>query len=313
MSSSIKYLFVLTLCIASRLATSIYYIEDIDSLRFALAANDFDVTKQQPHFPGYPLYCYMLNLFQYFIGNIGICFSIIGGCSIFLIYLFISKISSFFIKTKNEWMLFFLLFTHPFLWIMSNRYMPDIMGLAILIIATYFFLKTIQNPKFNSIFILGLLIGFECGIRLSYLPFFIPLIYYTLTKKNYALKIIPGLIIGVFIWLIPFIISNDWNELIELGLRNTKGHFYEWGGTVQSNTDSYLIRVAGFFRSVWVDVMCCWFPGRSYFTLITSGIWTVIIFFILRKIKIIQNIPPQIFTIIYCLLFRARASGPFPC
>ena len=85
MSEGLKYTILLLLCIGSRAATSINYVEDIDSLRFALSAIEFDVTKQQPHFPAYPFFCYLLNFLHDFIGNIGICFSIIGGFSIFLI------------------------------------------------------------------------------------------------------------------------------------------------------------------------------------------------------------------------------------
>jgi len=40
-------------CMASRLATTITYIEDPDSLRFALSvADSYDVAALQPHFPG---------------------------------------------------------------------------------------------------------------------------------------------------------------------------------------------------------------------------------------------------------------------
>ena len=34
------------------------YIEDLDSLRFALGVVDYDVTKLQPHFPAYPVFCF---------------------------------------------------------------------------------------------------------------------------------------------------------------------------------------------------------------------------------------------------------------
>ena len=44
-------LLLLFLCILSRLITSIFYIEDIDSLRFALAIQDYSIINLQPHFP----------------------------------------------------------------------------------------------------------------------------------------------------------------------------------------------------------------------------------------------------------------------
>ena len=303
MSENVKYLVFLILCISSRLITSIYYIEDIDSLRFALAANEFDVTKQQPHFPGYPLYCYILNLLQFTIGNVGICFSFIGGCSIFLIFYFLSKITKLFVVFKNDILLFLIVFTHPFLWIMSNRYMPDILGLGLLLAATYFFLKGIKNPKLNYFIVFGLLLGAECGVRLSYIPFFIPIIFYAFNEIKNIGKIGVGFFLGVGIWLLPFVFDVGWDELLSIGMRNTKGHFLEWGGTVSSNSDSYFIRMAGFFRSIWLEGMVGWFPGRSILTISSSVIWLMIVafvatFLIKRKYSIGKFAP-----ILWCLLF----------
>ncbi len=36
---------VLILCLGSRLMSAVYYIEDLDSLRFALGVVDYDITK----------------------------------------------------------------------------------------------------------------------------------------------------------------------------------------------------------------------------------------------------------------------------
>ena len=55
---------LVVVCIGSRLATTITYIEDPDSLRFALSvADEFDVAALQPHFPGYPVFWAVAELF----------------------------------------------------------------------------------------------------------------------------------------------------------------------------------------------------------------------------------------------------------
>ena len=53
-------------CVVTRIASTIYYIEDADSLRFALGILDYDVVKYQPHFPGYPVYCFLVKIFYFF-------------------------------------------------------------------------------------------------------------------------------------------------------------------------------------------------------------------------------------------------------
>ena len=67
----------------SRLLTTIFYIEDLDSLRFALSMVDYDVAKLQPHFPAYPVFCFVGKLIYAVTGRYALAFSLIGGVSIF--------------------------------------------------------------------------------------------------------------------------------------------------------------------------------------------------------------------------------------
>ena len=64
-------------CLFSRVLTTIYYIEDTDSLRFALSINDYDLTKLQPHFPGYPIYCFLAKVLYSFLNSFAVSFSIL--------------------------------------------------------------------------------------------------------------------------------------------------------------------------------------------------------------------------------------------
>lgn len=135
---------ILTLCIFSRILTTIYYIEDVDSLRFALSIKDYDLSAYQPHFPAYPVYCFIVKLFYAVTGGkLAISFSIVGGLSIFgVIYFTIAIYRLLFTPltiTTNAW-LALLLFLNPLLWLMGNRYMPDLMGLALLLGCIYLFI-----------------------------------------------------------------------------------------------------------------------------------------------------------------------------
>ena len=119
--------------------SSIYYIEDIDSLRFALSIFDqFNLEKLQPHFPGYPVFCFIGYIFYNITGSLANTFSIIGSLSIFLIIYF----SVLLIKPKqnsfNYSFIILLFFFNPMFTIMSNRYMPDLFGLALFVVSFYF-------------------------------------------------------------------------------------------------------------------------------------------------------------------------------
>ena len=177
-----SYLLLLLACIVSRLATSIYYIEDIDSLRFALSIEDYDISKLQPHFPGYPVFCFIAKILFLIIGSKAASFSIIGGVSVFAIIYFILKISKIEINNRIGIFCSFIIFFNPIIWLMSNRYMPDLMGLAIAVACMYYLTDKSNNTKnliYGYIFI-GLLVG----VRLSYVPLIIIPFIFHLIKND---------------------------------------------------------------------------------------------------------------------------------
>ena len=67
---------VFLLCIITRLLSSIFYIEDIDSLRFALSIYEYDITKLQPHFPGYPIFSFFVKIIYFLTGSLDATYKI---------------------------------------------------------------------------------------------------------------------------------------------------------------------------------------------------------------------------------------------
>ena len=134
-------------CLVSRVLTTIYYIEDTDSLRFALSINDYDITKLQPHFPGYPVYCFLAKILYFFTKSFAVSFSILGAVSVFSIIFFLLRIINEELHTIEGALLAGLVFFNPLFWLMSNRYMPDLMGLAVALSAYYFLCFKINYGK----------------------------------------------------------------------------------------------------------------------------------------------------------------------
>ena len=93
MNESKTWAYLLFLCLASRLLSSVYYIEDPDSLRFVLGVLDYDVSKMQPHFPAYPVFCFIAKVFYEVTGRYALSFSLIGGLATFAIIYFTLKIA----------------------------------------------------------------------------------------------------------------------------------------------------------------------------------------------------------------------------
>ena len=114
------FLIILLLsCIGSRILTSIYYIEDIDSLRFALSIYEYDIIKLQPHFPGYPIFSFIAKCLYFILGNMGVTFSIIGGISVFNIIYFLLRISKLSPLSTSGLFLIFIIFFNLLLTILK--------------------------------------------------------------------------------------------------------------------------------------------------------------------------------------------------
>ena len=263
----ISFIFLFLICIVTRIATSIYYIEDIDSLRFALSIIDYDIAKLQPHFPGYPVFCFIAKILFLITNSLGITFSIIGGISVFIIIYYTLRLWCFELLLPQGIFCTALIFLNPLLWLMSNRYMPDVMGVAVTIAALYYLINNEKDNK--NVFIGFFLAGLLTGVRLSYTPFLLlPMVYHFLNhkKKPYILL---SFSIGCFLWFLPLIWITGIDNLYLAALKQTSGHFSEFGGTII--TDANLFdRGINLIRSIWADGLGCYWVGRSWQTLLLS-------------------------------------------
>ena len=253
------------LCVGSRLLTTIYYIEDLDSLRFALSMVDYDVAKFQPHFPAYPVFCFIAKLVYAATGSYAIAFSLIGGVSTFLTIYFLCKLVGLKNTSPAGLIAIILLMLNPLLWLMSNRYMPDAMGVACLSASLYF---TTAHHKKSRIVGLGFfLAGILGGIRLSYLPMLIPALLISLARR--PLQRIAAGLAGATVWLLPLVMLTGWETLVEAAKTQSRGHFWEFGGTIASETN-LLVRATRLLESVWADGFGLYWNGRNIVTACTS-------------------------------------------
>ena len=298
--------FLLIICVLTRLISSIYYIEDIDSMRFYFSAIDYDVLNNRPHFPGYPLYCLILKCVYILTNSIELSFSIIGGLSIFLIiYFSTSCYKLLFHDSNHSRCLSLLLFFNPLLWLMSNRYMPDIFGLAILLICLFFFLNYTNSSNKKYIFYLAFFTAVLAGVRISYLPFLLPIFISLIKDFRVFVNLIFATTLFCLIWIIPWIFTVGHEELYLLATNNTYGHFYKWGGTIYSSENTFFIRLIRLSESVIAHSFNCWWPGRNLFTLINSFAFLLLLFGFLKKRASYNTLNRNALIIISCIIFYA--------
>lgn len=261
------YFILFLICIVSRIFTSIYYIEDIDSLRFALSLKEFDITRLQPHFPGYAVFYFFSKVINLITGSTGISFSIIGGTSVFLIIIYTLKICRIDLNSRIGVFSFLLIFFNPIIWIMSNRYMPDLFGLSISTLIIFYLLY--ENKKFYNLKVGFFLTGILAGIRLSYLPFILAPFLINVLKEKQRLTLLLFFFSGCVIWLIPLIFTSGVDSFFSSAIKHSRGHFTNFGGTIITDPD-WTLRLVNLFKGIWSDGFGGYWEGRSWQTIILS-------------------------------------------
>lgn len=259
-------------CIGSRLLSTIYYIEDLDSLRFALSMVDYDVAKLQPHFPAYPVFCGIAKLFYAATRRYALAFSLIGGLSTFITIFFTLKIAKVPVTTRLGKIAAFVVFMNPLLWLMSNRYMPDAMGIACLLASLYFTTAQTESrgdaPSGSRHVIGFFLAGVLIGIRLSYFPLLLPVLVVRLKHAGRFKCIIAGTI-GILVWFIPLLSITGWHTLVAAAQTQSQGHFSDFGGAVSTHPKLWL-RWTKLFESIWADGFGLYWRDRHLITACTT-------------------------------------------
>lgn len=263
-------------CLGSRLATGIYYVEDPDSLRFALAVADgFALAELQPHFPGYPVYWAVCRLAYLATGSLGAAFALVGGAGTFVLCGVLLRMTGWALTSSRGLILVAAVGVNPLLWLMGTRYMPDLSGLALAVLG--FGLLTGRLEPAGSSHRWGwLATGLLAGWRLSYLPVLAVPIAWKVARGRVGFRHFLWGATGVLVWLVPMVVDTGWSALWSAAWAQTEGHFTEFGGTVGTRPD-LTARGSAFVRAVWADGLGGWWPGRHWLTSIVGLGWAAIL------------------------------------
>ena len=216
---------------------TIHYIEDPDSLRFALGVQNFRPGEGIPHFPLYPVFIYLLKIPYLLLGKFSYAFSFVNALALFGLFYYPLK------WTKNYYLAIVVVLL-PVHWIMAGRYMPDLLGVTVVLGLYYSLFK-------NKLLACGVLSILIIGIRLSYFPFLIPVGIYMIQQK--AWKAIVYSILSLVLLLTSLLFFAEFKDLIEVALKQTDGHFYYFGGVYTSESNGVLERLQFFASKIIND------------------------------------------------------------
>ncbi|MFB6230182.1 MAG: hypothetical protein ABEL04_03410 [Salinibacter sp.] len=261
-------------CVGSRLATTITYIEDPDSLRFALSvADEYDVAALQPHFPGYPVFWAVAELFYVPTGSFSTSFSIVGGLATVGLVWALLRLRGVALRSVEGTAVAGTVFFSPLLWLMGNRYMPDLLGTANALAALALLVRALPNGEgsVDETAALGgiLLTGLLAGLRLSYLPLVIVPALVALWRSRRQGQLVAAGLVSVAAWLVPMILDTGFWTLVNVAWGQTTGHFTDFGGTVLTESD-FGRRLIGTVQGLWADGLGGWWPGRHWSTAVVG-------------------------------------------
>ena len=261
-------------CVASRLATAISYIEDPDSLRFALSvADEYNVAALQPHFPGYPVFWAAAELFAGPTGRFSAAFALVGGLSTAGLVWALLRLWGVSLRSVDGAALTGVVAFNPLLWLLGTRYMPDLMGTAgaFAALAALFAALRASSPASARRWALAGMAGagLLAGLRLSYMPLvLLPVLVVLWRVDRRGGQVLAGAG-GVLVWLVPLILDTGLWTLVDVAWGQTTGHFTEFGGTVQTAPDLSR-RVTGFVQGLWADGLGAWWPERHPVTAVVG-------------------------------------------
>ena len=235
------------LCLSSRLIGLSPVLEGWDSVDFALALDDYDIKRYQPHFPGYPVYIFLGRLCRFLVRDpvtaVILPGALLGSLTLLPLYALASRLFNPGVARLTA----LLFVVNPACWLEAEKAFSDAAGLFFVMAAAYMGCRACaSDAKPYHLFLGSLLLGLGLGVRLSYAPLLLSwaglllYLYWQPDSRRVALSDGGyGLIVGVCLWLAPQLALTGGIELLHDGLAFTSGHFSQWGGTLISATPQH--------------------------------------------------------------------------
>lgn len=179
-------------------------LEDIDSVNFALALEDFDPSRHQPHPPGYPVYVAFARLAHAVIPEpakaLGLLSALAQAILVLPLMALFRRLGS---PPGRSALSVILVLTCPIVWFNGARPMSDSLGLLFVVSAQALLLGSLKAGKADAA--ASLLAGLAIGVRLQAGLLTVPLWLWTMWRARAWRRPCAAFAMGVLMWLIPVV------------------------------------------------------------------------------------------------------------
>ena len=219
--------------ITTRLATRSHYLFSWDAVQFALAMDDLDLAKHQPHPPGYVLFVLAGKMLRPLVGDAAtalVTWNVLAASlSLILVFLF-----AYHAEDENRlergWLAWFLLLPSALFWFYGSTTGIYMSELLFTLLVAYFCFRAIQG---ESAFLPWAAIALAIcgGFKLSAMVLLMPLCFYTLfccARRGHRTRFVLIYLLTLSAWFLPFVLTQGIREYFDL--------FYQQVGDVGRQT-----------------------------------------------------------------------------
>src|SRR3954470_4947288 len=230
------------------------YAATWDQVDYSLALERFDIMAMQPHFPGYPYFILGGLFIHQFIEDQTASLTLFNILFYFSAVFPIYKLARVHVSKSLSFLMTAMIYSSSYVLVTVNQPMSEGAGLAALWWYFWSIESAVRKNGRHGDWLPLVLFSILLGIRLSYLPFGIGLIYLFWKKwneKEYTLKQLSIRILFALIFQLIWVGGLVFSEgsirgFVKLSLAFTSGHFNDWGNTAVSSDQSVLNRVFTF-------------------------------------------------------------------
>ncbi|HLG29889.1 MAG TPA: glycosyltransferase family 39 protein, partial [Candidatus Brocadiales bacterium] len=132
------------------------YLEGWDDVDFALALHDYDISRYQPHFPGYPVYIFFCWLVSKISSNDVLALTLPGSIFGALTILPLYSLAKEMFSREAAFVTALLFIVNPLCWLQSERPTSDSMGLFFLVLSVQLLFTSLRSQKYSiTYFVVG--------------------------------------------------------------------------------------------------------------------------------------------------------------
>lgn len=213
--------------------------DDWDGLGFVASIDRFDLDRFAPHPPGYPVYVALLRIAGALFRDRVVAANAVAIASGVAAIALLRSVLAHAKIARGPWA--FAIAAAPLVWRTSSAIGSEAPALACAALAMWGLAR-------RSAVVVGLAVGIGLGVRLSWAPFLVPMLFLVTERRARAWAVATC---ATAAWLVPFVTIVGSSHLVALLRAHFAGHAARWGGTAL--TEPGAGRLALLARDLFVD------------------------------------------------------------